>query len=135
MKVLLALCLGLLALVGQGYAADCHCGLFLSSEDGEKLLLNLPPFEVPHCDNHNICKMRCTEEYDNLTGSGDLNFVMTNGLTVAETICQEHPDLTIKGENVYVYHAMLECDMPWMYNGEEFSEPLCCNAGTSCVTK
>ncbi|XP_069957524.1 uncharacterized protein [Cherax quadricarinatus] len=129
MKFLLIL-LPFLALTWAQDEPACFCGGFVNEFDGEIDVLPFPPETVEDCEATEECAAYCEEQWDALTGEGDLNTVLENGETLGEAICQQ---LAREGhENfgpaeVFLYYRV--CEGPWQYDGVQTTTLLCCTRG------
>nr|XP_027237555.1 uncharacterized protein LOC113828745 isoform X1 [Penaeus vannamei]XP_027237573.1 uncharacterized protein LOC113828760 isoform X1 [Penaeus vannamei] len=125
--VLLAL---LFAAATAQQVAPCRCGAFVTTDGGELMLYELPPVEVHSCDQNHPCQNRCFEEFELLSGGGDLDFVTSTNATVGEVLC-EAAGVAVDGEYVYAYSEL--CDGPWEWTGDVTQQPLCCSDAAEYV--
>ncbi|XP_071537575.1 uncharacterized protein [Panulirus ornatus] len=110
---------------------ECKCGMFLTYWHDEILVHTLPPFDIDDCKDFEQCKQRCAEEFDQLTGGGDLDFQLEGGYTVGQELCLTvltTQDISeINYETVYGYAR--QCNGPWDYTGVKTFNQLCCVDG------
>ncbi|XP_069957504.1 uncharacterized protein [Cherax quadricarinatus] len=109
---------------------ECQCGGFVSEPNGEIEVVPFPPEPVENCEASEECAAFCEEEWNAITGNGDLDTVLENGETLGQSICQE---LAHQGHNnfgpaeVYLYYRV--CEGPWQYDGVQTTALLCCTGG------
>ncbi|KAK8726982.1 hypothetical protein OTU49_009861, partial [Cherax quadricarinatus] len=110
---------------------ECHCGGFVDVFEGELEVIPFPPEPVETCESgEEECAAFCEEEWNEITGNGDLDTEFEDGVTLGQHICQH---LTSEGhENygpgeVFLYYRL--CEGPWQYDGVQTTTLLCCNLG------
>ncbi|XP_063614885.1 uncharacterized protein LOC134787973 [Penaeus indicus] len=120
----------LFAAAASQQVAPCRCGAFVTADSGQLMLYELPPVEVHSCDQSHPCQNRCFEEFELLSGGGDLDFVTSTNATVGEVLC-EAAGMAVDSEYVYAYSEL--CDGPWEWTGDVTQQPLCCTDAAEYV--
>ncbi|CAL4069017.1 unnamed protein product [Meganyctiphanes norvegica] len=130
---LLVVAVALLATVsGQTPPAhmECHCGVFISVQDGEIEIHRMKPIHLESCDDVEECTAGCSEEWANGAGGGDLDAELANGQTLGHELCHGANEL----HHSEVHHAIpmvysRTCDGGWTQTGDQASDYLCCHQG------
>ncbi|XP_037782777.1 uncharacterized protein LOC119579114 [Penaeus monodon] len=110
--------------------APCRCGAFISGDAGDTLLYELPPIEVHSCDQSHPCQNRCIQEFELMSGGGDLDFVTSTNATVGEILC-DGAGTAVASQNVDAFYEL--CDGPWEVTGITSQQPLCCTDAAEYV--
>ncbi|CAL4159610.1 unnamed protein product [Meganyctiphanes norvegica] len=137
MKVLVLAAALLAVTSGQTQPAEeCHCGVFISVQDGEIEIHRMKPIDTGSCDAVDECTAGCSEEWANAAGGGDLDAELDNGQTLGHELCHGANEL----HHSEVHHAVpmvyaRACDGGWIATGDQASDYLCCHEGkqVDCV--
>ncbi|CAL4083768.1 unnamed protein product [Meganyctiphanes norvegica] len=109
----------------------CNCGAFITLDHAEYEIHRLPPFDALSCDDIKECKTSCAGEWKKMTGNGDLEHELANGFTVGQELCiglnNGHGIDSCYKETVYVFSNT--CDGPWIWDGVNSIDELCCHDG------
>ncbi|KAK4309319.1 hypothetical protein Pmani_019044 [Petrolisthes manimaculis] len=127
MKTLVYTFLIVVAVVSPVWSAICKCDATVELEEGEIDVLILPVANLSDCSQNIACAGYCKETWTLATNGGDLTFVMQNGVTVGQQMCNELNDYgapTIGPHTAYVYYNL--CSGPWIYDGMSTMQDLCC---------
>ncbi|XP_042879840.1 uncharacterized protein LOC122258133 [Penaeus japonicus] len=114
----------LIAAATSQQVAPCRCGAFVTTNSSEVMLYELPPIEVHSCDQSHPCQNRCFEEFEVLSGGGDLDFVTSTNSSVGQVLC-DAAGTAVDKQYVYAYSEL--CDGPWEWTGDVTLQPLCCS--------
>ncbi|XP_068234030.1 uncharacterized protein [Palaemon carinicauda] len=122
----------LLALVAAACAAQneawCRCGAFLTYNDAQSLVYELPEIHIDSCDQHSKCKNECIKAMDEFSHYGDLWAMTPEGKTVGQLICESLTGIDWTGvHNHRVYNYYEVCGGPWEYTGQASPDMLCCH--------
>merc|ERR1712212_860593 len=119
--------------------AWCRCSLFVSSENAEIMVYELPEVAIDSCEDHNQCKKRCTNEVNTMTNNMDLWSTFNGGdETVGQVICQNLNDNFIFFIHNTKVHANYElCGGACEFTGQDSQQMLCCSGGQHehCISK
>ncbi|XP_064096410.1 uncharacterized protein LOC135208217 [Macrobrachium nipponense] len=108
----------------------CRCGAFITFDDDEAMVYEMPEVTIDSCENHKQCKNSCTKEMNNYSHYGDLWAMTPLNKTVGQAICETLTGLSYDFvHNHYVYGYYEVCGGPWEYTGIASKGMLCCNDG------
>merc|ERR1711915_310110 len=114
-----------LVVAGALAQAPCKCGGFVSTDEGEIMLYELPPIDMTDCTHDNQCSKRCYDEFAALSGGGDLNAITSDGVTTVGQLLCTAAGTPIDNQFVYAYYNL--CDTNWQWTGDTTLQPLCCD--------